>query len=128
MRSDSASREYERIRGLTDEDLITDSIRARGPSQSRLENYRREIPEVVGKLAQVVVDNPGPMVLVTAGSMVAAKMALNLVKPRTMGEAIALCIVLQVALPKLAWAAVEKGWITFRVRDEDGNLIPLMIT
>ena len=96
----------------------------RGPGY--LEQFRQKIPGTIGQMAQIVVDNPGQFALITAGTMVAAQMAVNLMKPRTPGQALALFIVLQVTLPKLAWAAVEKGWITFRVRDCDGQLVALM--
>lgn len=108
--------------------MRSESLKALGAADLiPLEQFRRRLPDAVGKMAEVVVDNPGQIALIAAGSMVAAKMALNLMKPRTPGEAIALFIVLQVVLPRLAWACVEKGWITFRVRDDDGNLIPLVI-
>lgn len=108
--------------------MRTESLKALGAVDiGPLEQLRQRVPDVVGAMTQIVVDNPGQIALITAGSMVAAKMALNLMKPRTPAEAIALFVVLQVALPRLAWAAVEKGWLTFRIRDEDGNLIPLPI-
>jgi hypothetical protein len=51
--------------------------------------------------------------------------ARNIVRPKTAAEALALAVVLQVGLPVLATEAVKRGWLKFRVRDEDGCLVPL---
>lgn len=97
----------------------------RGPSQSRLENYRRQIPEAAAEVTQVIVDNPGQFALMVAGMVVLSKAAKNIVRPRNAVEALALAVVLQVGLPMLAGEAVRRGWLKLRVRDEHGYLIPL---
>jgi hypothetical protein len=110
---------------LFDEDLATPEHLLHGIS--RIEQLRQGLPEAVGRMAQVVADNPGQFALILAGTVVASQVAFNLMKPRSVGQALALMIVLNVGLPKLAAAAIERGWITFRVRDADGNLVPLVI-
>lgn len=96
-------------------------------SQSRIENYRREIPKTVTAMTQVVVDNPGQFALMTAGAFVIGSAARNIVKPKSAVEALALAVVLQVGLPALAVRAAERGWIKLRVRDQHGCLIPLAV-
>jgi hypothetical protein len=96
------------------------------PAAGRIEQLREQLPGTVAKVTQVVVDNPGQFALITAGTVVLYRAALNLVRPRTPLEAAALLVVLQIGLPKLAMAAVDRGWLTFRIRDADGRLIPLI--
>jgi hypothetical protein len=85
------------------------------------------LPEAVQRVTQVLVDNPGQFALIAAGTLVAARAAMNIVRPRTPLQALALFVVLEVGLPKAVMLAAEKGWLTFRVRDEDGQLVPLVI-
>jgi hypothetical protein len=92
----------------------------------RAEAMRKVLPGTVAGMTQVVIDNPGQFALVMAGGMVAARAAFNLVKPKTPLECLALAVVLQVGLPMLAMKSVERGWLKFRTRDADGNLVPLV--
>lgn len=102
-------------------------LATRDPGQSRLEKYRREIPQGVKDVTQVVVDNPGQFALLLAGSVVIGRAAANIVRPRTALEALALMVVLQVGIPVLAAKAIGQGWIRLRVRDADGCLVPLAV-
>jgi hypothetical protein len=97
-----------------------------GVTTGRIERLQRELPEVAAKVVQAVVDNPAQFALLGAGTIVATRAAMNIMRPRSAFEALALMVVLQIGLPKLALMAVERGWITFRVRDIDGNLVPLV--
>jgi hypothetical protein len=106
------------------EDLVTPE---RLLHAGRIEQFRRAIPAAASQVAQVVVDNPGSFVLIASGSMVITQAAFNLVRPKTPGQVLALFAVLMAGLPRLGTAALEKGWITFRVRGPDGSLVPLVI-
>lgn len=77
-------------------------------------------------MAQVVVDNPGQVAAVAAATIVLTRAAVNAVRPRTAVEGLALMLVLQLAVPKLAQLAVERGYLRFRVRDADGKLVPMV--
>lgn len=83
------------------------------------------LPELARATVQLAVDNPAQVGLVVAGSIVATRAALNIVRPRTPLEALALFVVLQVGVPVLATKAIEHGWLSLRVRDEAGRLVPL---
>lgn len=93
---------------------------------SRIERFRESAPHVAAGVAQVIVDNPGQFALVAAGTVVITRAAFRLVHPRTPLEALALFVVLQVGLPHLAMLGIEKGWLTFKVRDAEGCLVPLL--
>lgn len=90
-----------------------------------VEMFRQAAPEIVSRMTQLVVDNPGQFALIIAGSMVATRAAMNIVRPRNAAEALALMVVLQVGLPVFGLHAIRKGWLKFKVRDEDGCLVPL---
>lgn len=90
-----------------------------------LAGLREAAPDAAGQVVRAVADNPGQVVLICAASMVAARAAGNLVRPRTMTEALALCLVLSAGMGKLTTVALERGWINFRVRGADGELISL---
>jgi len=90
-----------------------------------LEEYRRALPLAVGKMTELVVDNPGQFVILAAGTVVLTKTALNIVRPRTAVQALALAVVLQAGIPVLGMQAVRRGWLRFRVRDDHGCLVPL---
>ena len=91
-----------------------------------LEEVRRNLPVAASRMTQLVVDNPGQFALLVAGTIVTARAAQNLVRPRTAVQALALAVILQVGMPALAMQAVRRGWVTIRIRDEDGNLVPLL--
>lgn len=93
---------------------------------TRIERLRESAPRTAAGITQVIVDNPGQFALVTAGAIVITRAALRIVHPRTPLEALALFVVLQVGLPHLAMLGVEKGWLTFKVRTSDGQLVPLL--
>jgi hypothetical protein len=85
-----------------------------------------DAPEGAAVITQTIIDNPGPIAVVGAGAIVATRIAVRAMRPRTGLEAIALIVLLQLTLPKLAGLAVERGWLTFRVRDCEGRLVPLV--
>lgn len=90
-----------------------------------LAELRHNLPAAVERVTQLVVDNPGQFGLLVAGDIVATRVLMNLVRPRTPIEGLAVMVVLMAGLPLVAGAAVSRGWIKLRVRDEDGKLVPL---
>lgn len=95
------------------------------PLEGRIERLRGELPGVVGQVTQVLVDNPKAFLLIGAGTVVATRAAVNIVRPRTAMEALALFVLLQMGLPMLASQAMQRGWLQLRVRDDEGHLVPL---
>lgn len=95
------------------------------PSQSRLENYRRELPNAARFVAQVVVDNPGQVALFMAGSIVIGKIMINAVRPRTVIEALATVAVADAVCILLTKKLINDRVLQFRIRDTDGALVPL---
>lgn len=93
---------------------------------SRVEEYRVGIPETIKETVQVVVDNPSQFALIGASTVVAGRIMTNLMRPRNPLEALAMMAVLHVGLVSLAAIATERGWLKFRIRDEDGKLVPLI--
>lgn len=89
----------------------------------RLEAARRELPFAVQRFTQFVVDNPGQMALLAAGTVAVMCAARNIARPRTVIEVLALQLVLTAGAPLAVRQAVDRGWLTFRVRDDDGNLV-----
>jgi len=85
-----------------------------------------QAPATAAEVTQVIIDNPFPMLAIGAGTVVAVRLAGNLVRPRTALEALALMAILQLTLPKLAHMAIDRGWLTFRVRDLEGRLVPVV--
>jgi hypothetical protein len=94
---------------------------------SRLEHAREELPAAVATAAQLIVDNPAQFVLVGAAAMVATRAVMNLVKPRTPAQALAVFIVLQAGIPVVLRKAIGEGWLKFRIRDDEGHLVPLEV-
>lgn len=84
-------------------------------------------PENAAAVTQVLLDNPAQFAALGAGTIVAVRIAGNLMRPRTALEALALMAILQLVIPKLAMTAIDRGWLTFRVRTPDGRLVPLVI-
>ena len=91
----------------------------------RLGELRQRAPAAASALTQFAVDNPAPLALMAAGDLVLARILINLVRPRTPAEALALMTVLIAGLPAMNMLAVRKGWLRLRVRDEDGRLVLL---
>jgi hypothetical protein len=89
----------------------------------RVDAARRELPFAVQKLTQFVVDNPAQVVLLGAGTIVACMAARTITRPRTVLEALALQAVLTAAAPLAAKQVIDRGWLTFRIRDADGALV-----
>lgn len=88
-----------------------------------VDQLRTEAPVLAAEFTQLAVDNPGQFAVLIAGTVVITRAAFNLVRPRTPLQAVALMIVLEVGVPRLAAAALEHGWIRLRVRDDHGRLI-----
>lgn len=91
----------------------------------RIEAAKRELPFAVQRLTQFIVDNPVPVMVVGAGALVLGMAARNVCKPRGLVENVALLIVLDAVAAYGATEIVKRGWLSLKVRDEDGNLVPL---
>ena len=91
----------------------------------RLDDARRQAPAAAAAAAQLVVDNPAQFAVLTAAAIVLTKTAFRIVRPRSLLEAAALLLVLEVAAPRLVTAAIDRGWVTIRIRDAHGCLVPL---
>jgi hypothetical protein len=89
-----------------------------------VEQMRRAVPETVRNVTQVVVDNPGQVAVVFAGSVVMTRVVANLMRPRGPLELLALMITCQAAGTYLAAKAVDAGLLRFRVRGPDGEFLP----
>jgi hypothetical protein len=90
--------------------------------QPSVERARRRVPEAVRDVTQVVVDNPGQVAVVFAGTVVLTRVLANLMRPRGPLEFLALAVTCQVAGTFLAARAVDAGLLRFRVRGPDGEL------
>jgi hypothetical protein len=89
----------------------------------RLGEFRRELPGAVARITEFVVDNPGQVALIAAGTVVLAAAARNIARPKTITEVIALQVLLTAAMPLIAGQVVQRGWLTVRVRDASGALV-----
>ena len=115
---------------LTDEQvagILGKPLNERDTFIERIEEARAVLPKAVARMTQLVVDNPAQFAFAAAGSMVFAKILVNLVKPRTPLEALAVLVVAECATPFLLKGAIDRGYLKFRVRDADGNLVPLRL-
>ena len=92
----------------------------------RLADARDDAPAAAAAMVRLVLDNPGQFAVITAATIVATKTAFRIVQPRTALEALALLVVLELAIPKLAMTAIDRGWLTIRIRDAHGCLVPLV--
>lgn len=101
------------------------NLRRRPVMTDEIDRAAQQLPGAMATFTQLLVDNPAQFALVASGSFVITRAAVSIVRPRTPAQALALFVFLQLAMPKLAMAAVDKGWITFRVRDAEGCLVPL---
>lgn len=92
-----------------------------------VELARQHAPMAAAAITQLAVDNPGQMIVAAAGTVVLAKVLVNAVRPRTLLEGLATIVVADVAAMLLARKALDKGLIRLRIRDADGQLVPLVI-
>jgi len=90
----------------------------------KVEQFRDRLPAVVGKAAQVIADNPVQFGLMLCGGIVAGAAARNIVKPKTIAEAIALEVLLQAAVPYAVSWLLDSGVLKMRIRDENNELVP----
>jgi hypothetical protein len=91
----------------------------------RVDAMRRELPYAMQRFTQFVIDNPGAIALMGAGTMVASMAAWNICRPRNLIEILALMAVLDVGTCVATKKVVERGWLNLKVRDEDGKLVSL---
>jgi hypothetical protein len=91
----------------------------------RATQLRKELPNVISAAAAVVVDNPAPVALSLASGVVLGKVLMNLAKPRGLIEVAAVVLVTQAATAYLMNRGLQDGWLALKVRDSEGNLVPL---
>lgn len=92
---------------------------------TKLEQLRENLPDVVGLAARLIVDNPQQMLAVACGSYVMTSALVNLVKPRGTAGFVACGIVSYGISTALTGELIRRGVLRFRVRDEEGQLVPL---
>lgn len=84
-----------------------------------------EAPEAAKAITQIVLDNPVPLTLTFAGSIVVAKILANAVRPRGTVEGLSTFLVAWALCAGGAAELTRRGILNFRVRDDDGCLVPL---
>lgn len=93
----------------------------------RAERLRVAMPRAAATATELIIDNPLPFGLVAAGSIVLGRAGANIVRPRNVLEAVALWVVLDFAAFLLIRKGMDSGLLQFRIRDEDGQLVPLSV-
>ena len=88
-----------------------------------LARLREDLPDGMKYVTQFVLDNPVGVGVTVAGTLVISRIGFNLVKPRTAVQGVALLVVLQFVAPWLLRQAVERGVISFRLRDGEGGFV-----
>lgn len=92
--------------------------------RSRLRRALDQAPDAARTATQVIVDNPAPIAVTAAGMIVVSKMLMRAVRPRGLVEGVATMIVANVLC---AWGGselIERGYLKFRFRGDDGNFLP----
>lgn len=97
-----------------------------GELATRLDTVRRELPGGMAAATQLVLDNPGSFAVGLSGGIVLGKILLNLVKPRTITEALAVVIMTGWGTGFATRYAMDHGYLTFKYRDADGQLVSLV--
>lgn len=87
-----------------------------------LRDMTAALPEAARMATEIVVDNPVSCALLASTVILAPRVALRLVRPRTPLEALALAVVLQFGLTYGLGKAVTSGLLPIRVRDHHGCL------
>lgn len=88
----------------------------------RLQAGMDALPQIIGEVTQVVADNPKEFGLIVAGSVVGARIMTNLVRPRTLFQAVCTAAITEVLLIAALGEAKKRGLITLRFRGPDGKL------
>lgn len=91
---------------------------------SRIEQAREQLPEMIGAAARIVADNPKEFGVVIAGSVVLARVMVNLVRPRNLFQAVCTMAICDLIAVAAVGEAAKRGYLRFQVRDADGALIP----
>ncbi len=91
----------------------------------RLGETRENLPEMIGGMARVVIDNPREFAIVGATGYVTTRALMNLVRPRGPAGDLATAVIGYALSTVMLKAARDRGYLVFRVRDLDGNLVSL---
>ena len=94
-----------------------------GCGRSQLAQLREELPDGMKYVTQFVLDNPVGVGVTVAGTLVVSRIGFNLVKPRSAVQGVALLVVLNMLTPWLLKQAIERGVISFRLRDGEGGFV-----
>lgn len=86
----------------------------------------RALPVAAHDFTQFVVDNPAQSVALVSGSIVLTRVLVNLVRPRNPIEALALLVVIEALSVAGVVTIVKKGWMPFKIRDDDGNPVTVL--
>jgi hypothetical protein len=96
-----------------------------GDLPSRIEEVREQLPETIGAMVRFVTDNPRQCAVTLGGMIVLDKILINLVRPRTAIEALAVMAVAPLLSAAVMKKAMDSGIIDFQVRDCHGCLVSL---
>ena len=91
----------------------------------KLDETREKLPEAIGEIARIVIDNPVQFAAIGAGSWVTASILMNLVKPRGIVGCASTGFIAYLASLFIMTEAKKRGLLVIRVRDENGCLVPL---
>lgn len=92
----------------------------------RLEEARRQLPATVGAAAGIIADNPAQFAVIASGSYVVTRGLGRLVRPHTIGGALAVSVASYAACWWLLIEARRRGVLEFNVRDPaTGELVTL---
>lgn len=92
---------------------------------ARIEELRDEAPEAIGRVARVILDNPGQFAIIASGSYCVARAVGTMVRPRTLPQALMAGTAAWAASWWLLSEARRRGLITFYGRDAHGCRVPL---
>lgn len=91
----------------------------------KLDELREILPESAKLAAEIAVDNPVQCAGIVAAVVLAPRVAMRLVRPRTFGEALALAVLLQIGLTYGLAHAINSGLVPLRLRGAHDKLYAL---
>lgn len=89
--------------------------------KASLARARRELPAAASTAVEIAVDNPLATATVLSGAIVLTRLVERAVMPRTIPQAIAAGLVTNLLAAALFRAAVQRGLVDFRLREDDGT-------
>lgn len=92
---------------------------------TRLEEVRQKLPAAVGLATELICDNPAQFAIIASGSFCVARIFGHLVRPRTPLQALLTATAAWATCRVLLAEASSRGLLVIKVRDLDGNLVPV---